>query len=442
MSDSAISIKEKIGYGLGDTACNLVWQTVMLFMAYFYTDVFGLSPAHMGTMFLVVRAIDAVIDVGIGALADRTRTRFGQFRPYILWFAIPFGVVCTLTFYTPDFSYTGKLVYAYASYLLLSIVYSAINVPYCAMINNISNDSRQRVSLQSWRFSLSAIGGLIVSISALPLVKYIGKGNIQEGYFYTMMVFGALSIVFFYICFSNTHERYISPVEQNSGSVWRDFKTLCGNRDWRSMFTLNVVNLIAVLFKGGSAIYYCSYVLNRPDISTYLLTTVIISGTIGAFISPHVFKNIDKVRGFKYAMFLESILLIAIYSITSDMLWLIFCTVILVNIIQGAATPLQWGMISDVVDVLEKESGRKLSGIVFSTNLFAIKLGIALGGAFIGWLLSWSGYIGGADVQPENAVNTVALLFSVYPAILVFSLVIIMNHYTLNDARLEAITKF
>lgn len=197
-----------------------------------------------------------------------------------------------------------------------------------------------------------------------------------------------------------------------------------------------------MLFKGGSAIYYCSYVLNRPDISTYLLTTVIISGTIGAFISPHVFKNIDKVRGFKYAMFLESILLIAIYIITPDMLWLIFCTVILVNIIQGAATPLQWGMISDVVDVLEKESGRKLSGIVFSTNLFAIKLGIALGGAFIGWLLSWSGYVGGADVQPENAVNTVALLFSVYPAILVFSLVIIMNHYTLNDARLEAITKF
>ncbi|WP_113632961.1 glycoside-pentoside-hexuronide (GPH):cation symporter [Pectobacterium peruviense] len=441
MSDSAISIKEKIGYGLGDTACNLVWQTVMLFMAYFYTDVFGLSPAHMGTMFLVVRAIDAVIDVGIGALADRTRTRFGQFRPYILWFAIPFGVVCTLTFYTPDFSYTGKLIYAYASYLLLSIVYSAINVPYCAMINNISNDSRQRVSLQSWRFSLSAIGGLIVSISALPLVKYIGKGNIQEGYFYTMMVFSALSVVFFYLCFSNTRERYISPIEQNSGSVWRDFKALCGNRDWRSMFTLNVVNLIAVLFKGGSTIYYCNYVLKRPDISTYLLTAAIVSGIIGAFISSSVFKNIDKVKGFKYAMFLEAILLTVIYLLSPDILWLIFSVVMVVNVIQGAATPLQWGMISDVVDVLEKESGRKLSGIVFSTNLFAIKLGIALGGACIGWLLAWSGYIGGVPIQPEKAVNTVALLFSIYPAILVFSLVIIINHYTLNDARLEAITK-
>ncbi len=140
-------------------------------------------------------------------------------------------------------------------------------------------------------------------------------------------------------------------------------------------------------------------------------------------------------------MFLEAILLIVVYIISPDMLWLVFCTVILVNVIQGAATPLQWGMISDVVDALEKESGRKLSGIVFSTNLFAIKLGIALGGAFIGWLLAWNDYVGGSEIQPENAVHTVALLFSIYPAILVFSLVIIMNHYTLNDARLEAITK-
>lgn len=179
---------QKMGYGLGDTACNLVWSSIMLFMAYFYTDIFGLSPAHMGTMFLAVRVIDAFFDVGIGAVTDRTRTKYGQFRPYLLWFAIPFGVMCMLTFYTPDFSYTGKLIYAYVSYTLLSLLYSAINVPYCAMINNISQSSVERVSLQSWRFAMSSAGGLLVSVAALPAVAWLGKGNIQHGYFYAMVL--------------------------------------------------------------------------------------------------------------------------------------------------------------------------------------------------------------------------------------------------------------
>ncbi|MCS3431426.1 glycoside-pentoside-hexuronide (GPH):cation symporter [Klebsiella sp. BIGb0407] len=441
MSESVVSTREKIGYGLGDTACNLVWQTVMLFMAYFYTDVFGLSPAHMGTMFLAVRAIDAVLDVCIGAIADRTRTSRGQFRPYIMWFAIPFGVVCTLTFYTPDFGYTGKLVYAYVSYALLSIIYSAINVPYCAMINNISKDSRERVSLQSWRFAFSALGGLIVSIAALPLVKYIGKGNIQEGYFYTMMIIGSLSIVFFYICFSTTHERYISPLDENKTSIWADLKTLCKNKDWLIMFILNIVNLVAVLFKGGSIIYYCNYVLKSPELSSWFMSAIIIASFFGAVCSSQLFKGIDKVKGFKYAMLLEALLLVLIYFIPPTMIWLIFALAIAINFIQAAATPLQWSMISDVVDCLEKESGKKLSGIVFSTNLFAIKLGIAIGGALIGWILAWNGYIGGVTEQSEQASQAISLLFTVYPAILVALLVLIMKKYSLNDLKVNALAK-
>ena len=186
----------------------------MLFMAWFYTDVFGLSPAHMGTMFLAVRVLDAVTDVLMGA-ADRTRTKYGQFRPYILWFAIPFGVFCCLTFYTPDFGYTGKLIYAYVSSTLLSLVYTAINVPYCAMINNISNDSRERVSLQSWRFALSTLGGLIVSLTALPLVAWLGQVMCKR-LFYTMIVMGCSGIILFFICFGLTKERYTTDIAVNN----------------------------------------------------------------------------------------------------------------------------------------------------------------------------------------------------------------------------------
>ncbi|WP_256742103.1 MFS transporter, partial [Cronobacter sakazakii] len=163
---SALTTKDKIGYGLGDMASALVWQTATLFLAYFYTDVFGLPAAIMGTMFLLVRAVDAFVDPCIGALVDRTRTRYGRFRPWLLWFAIPFGVCCLITFYVPQASETTKIVYACVTYSLLSLVYSAINVPYCAMPGSLTMDPRERHSLQSWRFGLSFIGGLIVTVIA------------------------------------------------------------------------------------------------------------------------------------------------------------------------------------------------------------------------------------------------------------------------------------
>lgn len=443
MSTAKISIKEKLSYGLGDTGCNLVWQTVMLFMAYFYTDVFGLHPAHMGTMFLAVRVVDGIADVYMGAMADRTKTRFGQFRPYLLWFAIPFGVLCTLTFYTPALSYSGKLLYAYVSYTLLSLVYTAINVPYCAMINNLSRDSRERVSLQSWRFALSTLGGLIVALTALPLVAFLGKGNVQSGYFYTMMLMGGISIILFFICFGFTREKYVaekSGVNDNN-TIRSDLKILFANKDWRVLFLLNVVNLIAVLFKNGTTLYYVNSVMRSPELGTFLLTATLASGVFGAMISSTMFKSIDKVKGFKYAMIVESALLFVLYFIPPDNIFTIFSIVILINIVQLAATPLQWGMLSDVVDSEESRSGRRLSGIVFSTNIFAIKLGIAIGGALIGWLLSFSGYIGGAGHQPETAQQMITLLFTVFPGVLVLGLVLIMRKYSLNDEKLSFFKK-
>lgn len=413
----------------------------MLFMAYFYTDIFGLSPAHMGTMFLAVRVIDAFFDVGIGAVTDRTRTKYGQFRPYLLWFAIPFGVMCMLTFYTPDFSYTGKLIYAYCSYTLLSLLYSAINVPYCAMINNISQSSVERVSLQSWRFAMSSAGGLLVSVAALPAVAWLGKGNIQNGYFYAMVLISSLGIILFYLCFFLTKETSIATIDANRGSLLQDLRILLKNRDWRILFTLNVVNLVAVIFKMGIIIYFCNYVLRRSDLSSMMITISIVSGLAGTILSVYIFRGMDKVRGFKLAMLLEAILLALLYFFSQSSLIIIFAFIIAINFIQLAATPLQWAMLSDVVDAIERDTGKKMSGIVFSTNLFAIKLGIAIGGALMGWLLSWSGYIGGAAQQPQAAILTIKLIFTILPAVLVLALVLIMRRYSLSDRSLAMVEK-
>ena len=430
MKGIPLTIGQKLGYGAGDAACNLVWSTIMLFMAYFYTDVFGLSPAHMGTMFLAVRIIDAFFDIGMGALTDRTRTKHGQFRPYILWFAIPFGVVCMMTFYTPDFSATGKLIYAYSSYTLLSLLYSAINVPYCALINNISHSPAERVSLQSWRFAMSTAGGLLVSFTALPAVAWLGNGNVQAGYFYAMIWITLPGIVLFYICFFMTKELPAeTPVTHST--LWQDLNTLIRFREWRIMFMLNVVNLIAVIFKMGVIIYFCKYVLHRSDLSTVMITVSLLSGLAGTLLSVRLFSKMDKVRGFKISMLAESLLLVLLWCFAQSSLVIIFTLLIIINFIQMAATPLQWAMLSDVADAIERDTGKKISGIVFSTNLFAIKLGVAVGGAVTGWLLSWSGYVAGVEQQPEQTIKMITVIFSLLPAALVFLLVIIMRNYSL-----------
>lgn len=198
-----------------------------------------------------------------------------------------------------------------------------------------------------------------------------------------------------------------------------------------------MVNLIAVLFKGGTTLYYVNNIMGRADLGSLLLTTTLASGVVGAMLSPFIFKNIDKVKGFKLSMALEAVLLIAMYFVPAGNVAAIFTLVIIINIIQLAATPLQWSMLSDIIDAEEKRSGKKLSGIVFSTNLFAIKLGIAIGGALVGYLLAWGDYVGGAAQQSASALQMIKLLFTLFPGVLVALLIVIMNRYSLDDKRLS-----
>lgn len=437
-----LSFLEKIGYGMGDGACNIIWQTIMLFMAFFYTDVYGLSAVHMGIMFLVVRALDAVFDVVMGFIADRTRTPRGQFRPYLLWFCIPFGVIGALTFHTPDLSETGKIVYAYVTYSLLSLLYSAINVPYCALVNNLSKQPQERVVLQSFRFAFAALGGIIVAMVAMPLAKTLGQGNDQQGYFFSMSIMGGVSVVMFLLCYLWTKERYISaPPVNTKGSytetIMADLRVLIGHSGWRRLFSLNVVNLIGGILKTGMAIYFVTYYLARPDLISFLLGVILVSKLGGSLLSPLIFKRIDRVLGYKLAMSLQAVVMIALFFVSADHLWLIFIMVGLLHVIDASATPLQWSMLSDVIDDIEMTIGRNLSGLVFSTNLFAIKVGIAVGGALIGWGLAMGGYIGKAPVQTEEAMLCIRVLFTLIPAGLILSLIWLLRGYSLTDSGIK-----
>lgn len=432
-----LSIREKVAYGLGDTGCNFVWQTVMLFLAYFYTDIYGLSPAHMGTMFLLVRFIDAITDPVMGSIVDRTQSKHGRYRPYLLWMAIPFGAACMFAFFTPDFGETGKIVYAYASYIFLTLMYTAINVPYCAMANAMTNDSNERTSLQSYRFALSTAGGLIVAMVALPLVDIIGQGNEQKGYLGAMAVMGLGAIGLFFFSFANTKERYVPQEEKQS--VFKDLKLLANNTQWRILFILNIVLLTGVVCKGASTMYYVKVVMERADLATIFMVAGMIANIIGAILSAPLLGKYDKPTVYRILIIISGILSAALYLVEPSNIFAVFALVIILGIVQMSTTPILWSMMSDVVDYEKTRSNRSLSGMVFSTNLFAIKLGIALGGAAVGWILAWAGYQGGVEVQTPEAINAINILFTVIPGVFFASLAVIMMFYKLDDVKLKQI---
>lgn len=432
-----LSVKEKVAYGLGDTGCNFVWQTVMLFLAYFYTDIYGLSPAHMGTMFLLVRFIDAVTDPIMGSIVDRTKSKYGRYRPYLLWIAIPFGAACMFSFFTPEFGETGKIVYAYASYIFLTLMYTAINVPYCAMANAMTNDSAERTSLQSYRFALSTAGGLVVTMVALPLVDFYGQGNEQRGYVGAMATMGFAAIILFFVCFANIKERHV-PKEETQ-SVFKDLKLLAQNTQWRVLFIINIVLLTGVVFKGASTMYYVKVVMGRADLATIFMVSGMLANIVGAIFSAPLLGKYNKPTVYKILIVISGVLSALIYLVDPANIIAVFALVIILGIVQMATTPILWSMMSDVVDYEKTRSNRSLSGLVFSTNLFAIKLGVALGGAGVGYILAWAGYQGGVVEQSEQVVNAINLLYSVIPGVFFASLAIFMFFYKLDNQKLAQI---
>lgn len=433
-----LSVKDKIGYGLGDMASALVWQTATLFLAYFYTDVFGLPAAIMGTLFLVVRAVDAFVDPCIGAMVDRTTTRFGKFRPWLLWFAIPFGVCCLITFYVPDISPTGKIIYACVTYTLLSLVYSAINVPYCAMPGALTLDPRERHSLQSWRFGLSFVGGLVVTVIALPLVAKLGGGNPQKGYFYAMSLMGLLGIVLFFCCFGLTRERY-HPRNDTSGSMLSDLKLLWNNPQWRIVFIFNILLLCAVVIRGSATMYYVKYVLGRPDLVFNFIVFGMLASLFGALLSERLLGKFDRVKSYQWTILTFVICNAAIFFIPAHSLWFIFGLNLVFSFIQNLTTPLQWTMFSDVVDHEESRTGRRLDGLVFSTALFAIKFGLALGGAVVGWVLGMVDYVPNGATQAPAVMLTINSLFTLVPCALFLVMAALLFTYRLNSRTMQTI---
>ncbi|MBY5993978.1 glycoside-pentoside-hexuronide (GPH):cation symporter [Ferrimonas balearica] len=433
-----VGAKEKIAYGLGDTASNIVFQTVMLFLTYFYTDIFGISPAFVGTMFLVVRIIDAVTDPLMGSITDRTQTRWGKFRPYLLWFALPFGLISVLAFTTPDLSPQGKMVYAFVTYTALMMVYTAINIPYCALGGVLTADPKERVSVQSYRFVFAMLGGLLVSSLTLPLVEYFGQGDKAKGYQLTMMAMSCLGVGLFLACFWGTRERLHPPAEQEG-----DFKTLFAslwqNDQWRVLCVAAFFLLTGNVLKTTLAIYYVKYYLGAPNSITLFITLGMVANIIGCMSAQPLAKRVCKVKAYIGLQLLAALACVSAYWIGPEQHGLAFGAYMLWCGLFNMATPLLWAKMADTVDYGQYKTGVRVTGLVYSSVIFFIKLGLAVGGAAAGWLLAGYGYQPDSVQSPE-ATAGILISFTLYPAIGSLVVAVVMRWYKLDAHKVEKMT--
>lgn len=434
-----LKAKEKIAYGLGDTASNIVFQTVMMFLAYFYTDIFGLSPALVGILFLSIRILDAVTDPLMGALADRTRSVHGQFRPYLLWLAVPFGLISVLAFTTPDLSDNGKVIYAFATYGLLMIAYTAINIPYSALGGVLTKELEERVSVQSYRFVFGMLGGLLVSAFTLPLVEWFGQGDKAKGYQLTMMVMSAAGVLMFFVCFWGTKER-VTHAEQPKTHLKQDLMLLWQNEQWRILCLASLVLLTGMVIRNTLAVYYVKYYLHREDLITAFITLGMIGNILGCACSAWMAKRVCKIKLYKSLQIIAGIVSAASYFVQDSMLILAFICHVLWGFFLQMATPLLWAKMADVVDYGHWKTGHRLTGVVYSTIVFFIKLGLAFGGAIASWLLAFYGYQ--PDVEQSSLTqNGILFSFTVIPAVAFFAVAFVMKPYALDSKKMELIHK-
>lgn len=426
-----LSIKEKFGYGLGDTASNIVFQVVINFMLYFYTDVFGITAAAAGTLMLAVRMFDAITDPVMGGIADRTSTRWGSYRPYLLWMSVPYGLLAVLAFTTPDLSDGGKLIYAYITYALLMTAYTAINIPYSALGGVITSDTQERASVQSWRFMLAMAGGALIAATTLPMVEFFGNGDEQTGFQLAMIVLSVIAVACFVACFALTQERENPTKEAAPQSMLADFVTLIRNDQWVIIAVVTFVLLVAVAMKGAVTPYYVSYFLNSESSISLFMTAGMLAGVAGAMFANWMTRIACKVAVMRWAAVALVLVYVALALVPGDQFWLAFVLSTLSNFIHMVIIPYLFSAVADTVDYSLNRWGKGAMAMSYSGHLLALKIGIALGGALSGWILAYVGYQPNM-AQTETALEGIVFMYAWVSAIAGLGLIVCFSFYKLN----------
>lgn len=433
-----LALKEKIGYALGDTAANIAWRSLTTFLLVFYTDVFGISAAAAGLLLLIARISDGGLDIVVGMLADRTNTKRGKFRPWILWSAVPLGIFMALTFTTPNFSYTGKIIYAYFTYILMMFIYTANNIPYSALMGVMTSSHKERTSLSSFRFAGAYLGGIITQGFLIYLVMFLGKGNKNLGYQYAMYLFAVLLVVFLLITYFSTRERVVPPKDQQT-NVGRDLKDLLTNRPWLILLVIGFLFVTYNSIKQGITVIYFERYLNNVSLTAYYMVALLVISMIAALVTTPLANFFGKRNLFIYVILFSGLANGAIYFFGPSDTGAIFTFGILSEFGAGIMPVLFFAMLGDSADYSEWKNNRRATGLFYSAGTFAMKFGGGVAGAIIGFVLFAYHYNGMDAGTVPGAIPGIKLLMSWIPGIFAAIGASVLILYPLTKKKMDQI---
>ncbi len=432
-----LSWREKISYGIADMGFNFYWTNVATFLLIFYTDVFGISAAAAASMMFTIKLINAFTDPMIGAAADRTSSRWGKFRPWLLWLPLPLACAAFLTYTTPDLSEDGKIIWAYGTYLLMMVCYTCINIPYNALSGVLSADPQERSTVNGLRFIFAFAGGTLVTAATPHLVRWLGGGNDKLGWQLTMLTWGVLASALFVLTFLNTRERIV-PAPSQKSNVAQDIRDLSRNRPWVALFFLALIIMITITLRTSSAAYYFKYVIGRPDLMSSFVPAYMMAAAAGAALTPLMTRFVDKKKLMIILMSITALLSSAFFFVPRDQIWLMFALQIGMGLTLGPKSPLAFSMYADTADYNEWRTGRRATAMTFAAATFSQKLGTAIAVAVIGALFTRLGYVANA-AQSEGSQAGIVWLMSFIPAAFALLAVAVMFFYNLDNDKLRQI---
>lgn len=426
-----LSFFDKVSYGFGDLASNVVFTAVGTYLMFFYTDVYGLSAAVVGTLFFVTRMWDAISDPIMGMIGDRTQTRFGKFRPYLLYVPIPLAIVAVLTFTTPDMGESGKIIWAFVTYILLMTLYTAINIPYSSLPATISDSPVERGQMASFRMVLAFTGALMVNASTLPLVEFFGNGNKQQGFQYTLMLLSAVMIVMFWLCFSRVKERV--PMIKQRSSLKDDFAVVIKNRAWWITILMGIPLFTFTIMPFAVGMYYFTYIVGDASKAGMFFTMASLGMIVGSALMSQLVKRYSKRNLVIVGALLSMCLISNLYWVDPTDVYVIYAIIFLNQLSKGIAASSLWGLVADTADYVEWKSGRRVVGLSTSSATFSHKFGMGLSGALVGIGLSLSGYQAGVEQTAESA-QMILLFMSLIPAFGAGCIAFIAYFYPITQA--------
>lgn len=434
-----LSVLEKVGYGSGDAAVNVVISSMFLIITFFYTDVFGLKPKDMAVLFLLVRLIDAITDPLMGLITDKVSTKWGQYRHYFLFLAVPFGISVFLTFSTPDFDYAGKMIYAYVTYIFVTIMFTSVTIPYISLIGVLTSDPKERLSANGYRLFFAKIAAFLVSIVVPILAEKLGKDDIGKGYQLAMGIMALLGTALLLFCFFTTKERVEHKVEDKP--LKEQFKLLIKNGQWTLLFGVCFFGTVGYVIRNSVAIFYAKYFLGGDaSVQSTFMATGVTAAILAMPASTYITKRYCKVKLFKWSQLAVGVIsLIMLLFVKPGDIMMAYVLYFILSFVVDLHAPVFWSAIAEAVDYGHVESGKRVSGLSFGGISFAQKFGMGIAGAVVGYLLDFFEYVPKADTQSDYALWGIALMLTVIPGIFHVIMGGLMFRYKITDTYYETI---